>query len=273
MSSGGGGAGLDRKLWTLTTQEDSPVVVVGQFVAQSLTKTVSASIARSTSFNSQYPILQWIAGELETISFRAKLWEKDSLDVRAAEKLETLEQLVKRQSHLKRPPVCAFSIGAVQSLEINCLVRSLGGITYDELRDDGSFRGATLQIVLERYEVFDVSATDPSVPEKYTRIRRARAGDSYESIALDEYADPELGVLLRQLNPRVPGMDLSNLYSKDPVHIFSETFLRTLEIVPEFHAFKTGDGFEAAETARREMFEARDDDAFLTIYADDAEDL
>lgn len=269
--SGGGGAGFNPKLWALFDY-DKRESIVGQFVAQSVTKNVSATIARSVSYGAQHPILQWVAGELETISFRAKLWAVDSTDLRVGERLERLEALVKRDVKIGRPPVCAFSIGDVDSLAIDCLVRSLGGITYDELRDDGSLRGVTLQISLERFEEFNVEATDPSVPESQTRIRRARAGDSYESIALDEYADPELGVLLRQLNPRVPGMDLSTLSAKDPIHVFSESFLRTLEIAPEFHAFKTGENFAAAERARREIFEARADDAFLTIYAENAED-
>lgn len=265
--SGGGGAGFDPKLWTIF-DVDRQEPIVGQFVAQSVTKNVGAIIARSSSYNAQYPILQWIAGELETISFTAKLWARDSTDFTVDERLERLEALVKRQADLKRPPVCSFSIGDVPSLASDCLVRSLGGITYDELRDDGTTRGVTLQITLERYEEFDVEATDPSTPESFTRIRRARAGDSYESIALDEYADPELGVLLRQLNPRISGMDHSDLRAKDPVHVFPESFLRTLEVAPEFYAFKTGDErYAKAEEARREMFEARSDDAFLTIYA------
>lgn len=265
--SGGGGAGFDPKLWTLFDL-DRGEEIVGQFVAQSVTKNVSASIARSSAYNAQFPILQWVAGELETVSFSAKLWAVDSVDFSVDERLERLEQLVKRQSDLKRPPVCAFSLGNVPSLSIDCLVRSIGGITYDEVREDGTLRGVSLRIALERYEEFGVEATDPSVPASMTRIRRARAGDSYESIALSEYADPELGVLLRQRNPRIPGMDYSDLAAKDPVHIFPESFLRTLEIEPEFHAFKTGDEFAAAEEAWREIFEARSGDAFLTIFAD-----
>lgn len=265
-----GGAGKDPRLWTLYDLDRSEPIV-GQFVAQSVTKNVAATIARSTSYNSQYPILQWIAGELETVSFSAKLWAKHALDFSVDDRLERLEQLVKRQDDLKRPPVCAFSLGDVPSLSIDCLVRSIGGITYDEVRDDGTLRGVTLQVSLERYEVFDISATDPSIPEKFTRIRRARAGDSYESIALDEYGDPEFGVLLRQLNPRTTGMDLSDLAAKDPVHIFPESYLRTLEVEPEFHAFQTGSAASAAaEEARREIFEARSADAFVTIYADNS---
>ncbi len=66
-------------------------------------------------------------------------------------------------------------------------------------------------------------------------------------------------------------MDLSTLAPKDPVHVFPESFLRTLEIEPEFHAFKAGEGNEAAEEGRREAFEARADDAFVTIFSENSE--
>lgn len=268
--TGGGGAGFDPKLWTIFDQ-DRGEAIVGQFVAQSVVKNVSANIASSSSYNAQFPILQWVSGELETVSFTAKLWAVDSTDFSVDDRLERLEALVKRQSDLKRPPICSFSLGDVPSLSIDCLVRSLGGITYDEVREDGTLRGVTLQIALERFVEFEIEATDPSKPEEFTRIRRARSGDSYESIAADEYADAELGILLRQLNPRGLGMDLTDLRAKDPVHVFPESYLRTLEIEPEFHAFKTGEEkYAPAEEARREMFEARSSDAFLTIYADNA---
>lgn len=268
-NSGGGGAGDARKLWVLHDL-DRDEENVGQFVGQSVTRNVSATIARTTSFNSQFPILQWVAGELETISFSAKLFAHDSTDFTVDDRLERLEDLVRRQSDLSRPPVCAFSLGDVASLSIDCLVRSLGGITYDEVREDGTLRGVSLQISLERFEEFGIEATDPSTPESFTRIRRAKRGDTYERIALDEYADAELGILLRQLNPRIPGMDVADLAAKDPVHVLPESFLRTLEIEPEFHAFQTGEGNEAAEERRREIFEDRSGDAFVTIYADNS---
>jgi len=271
MTAGIGASGDWAKLWTLTDL-DRNEDIVGQFVAQGLTKNLSASIAQARSYNSQYPILQWVAGELETITFTAKLWAKDSTDFTPDERLDRLEDLVRRQDDLKRIPICAFSVGDVRSLSVDCLVRSLGGITYDEPRNDGTLRGVTLQITLERYEALEFQATDPTVPESFTRVRRARQGDLYEDIALDEYGDPELGILLRQLNPRIPGMDLAELRPRDPVHVFPEEYLVTLEVEPEFHAFKRGIDHEAAEERRREIFDDRSGDSWTTAFADTAED-
>lgn len=271
MSAGIGASGYETKLWTLMDL-DREEDVVGQFIPQSVQRTVAGGIATASSPNSQYPILQWVSGELETISFTAKLWATDSTDTTVDERLNRLEDLVKRNSDLKRPPICAFAWGNVPSLLVNCIVKSLGGITYDEVRDDGSLRGATLQIELVRYEEVEFEVTDPSTPERYTRVRRAKKGDTYESIALDEYGDPTLGILLRQLNPRVKGMDLADLNPKNPIHVFPEEYLVTLPIEPEFHAFKSGTGNEAAEERRREIFEARSADKYVTYLGDTAEE-
>jgi hypothetical protein len=269
MSAGIGGSGPKNKLWILMDL-DRNEDIVGQFIPQSVSKTVAAEIAVGQSMNRDYPILQWISGELEEISFQAKLWATDSTDLSVEERLVRLESLVRRNSDLKRPPICSFAWGALATLQMDCLVKSIGGVTYDEVRDDGSFRGATLSITLLRFEEVQWTVTDPSVPEKFTRIRRAKSGDTYESLALDEYGNPLLGVLLRQLNPRRPGMPLADLRARDPVHVFPEEYLLTLPIQPEFHAFRSGPGCEAAEKVRRAIFDLRGRDRFVTVFSDTA---
>jgi hypothetical protein len=267
MAAGTGGQGQSEKLWTLDDL-DRNETIVGQFIPQGVTKRLSANIAQSSSMNAQYPILQWISGDLEEITFSAKLWAKDNTDFTVEDRLERLEDLVRRNDDLKRPPVCTFGWGDVASLVIDCLVKSLGGITYDEVRDDGTLRGVTLSVTLVRYEELDFKLTDSSTPETFTRIRRAKKGDTYESVALLEFGDPELGVLLRQLNPRIAGMLLADLRARDPIHVFPEEYLVTLPIEPEFHAFKSGDGYEAAEERRRALFDARGGDSYVTIFSE-----
>jgi hypothetical protein len=67
-------------------------------------------------------------------------------------------------------------------------------------------------------------------------------------------------------------MLLADLNPKDPVHVYPEEYLLTIPIEPEFHAFKTGAGNEAAEEVRREMFDARAGDVYTTIFGDTAGD-
>lgn len=263
MTAGLGGMGPTSKLWVLTDL-DRNEDVVGQFIPQDVTKQVGATIAHAPTLNQQYPILQWVGGEVEVVTFKARLWATDATDLTVEDRLERLEGLVKPAKDLGRPPLCAFSWGFLGTLDIECLVKGLGGVTYDEVRDDGSLRGASLTVTLERYVAPELTVTDPSVPERFTRVRRARRGDTYEGIALDEYGDPSLGVLLRQLNPRVAGMLLADLRAKDPVHVFPEEYLRTLPLRPKFHAFQTGVGHEAAEEVRRRLFDLRAADAFVT---------
>jgi hypothetical protein len=267
MSAGIGASGPTNKLWVLTDL-DRGDDIVGQFIPQDVTKTVNARIDAGESVNRDYPILQWISGEVEEVSFRARLWATDSTDMTVEERLFRIETLVRRNSDLKRPPICSFSWGVLGTLQMDCLVRSIGGVTYDEVRDDGTLRGASLQITLLRYEAPEWTVTDPSVPEKFTRIRRAKRGDTYESIALDEYGNPLLGVLLRQNNPRTPGMRLADLRRGDGVHVFPEEYLYTLPIVPQFHAFKSGPGYELAEENRRRLFDLRSRDRYVSIFAD-----
>lgn len=266
-NTGIGGIGWRKKLWSLTDL-DTGDVFYGQYVAQSLVKNVSANVVSSPVPNRENPIVQWIGGTLETITFTARLWALHSQDTTPEDRVAKLETLVTRQDDLNRIPICTFAIGNISSLTLDCLVTSLGGISYDEPKDDGTLRGATLQITLTKFEEVNFVETNPSIPETFTRIRRAKFGDTYESIAADEYDDAELGILLRQLNPREPGMLLSDLNPKDPVHIFPDSHLLTLEIQPEFPAFREGSEDDLAKAVRREMFELRSDDSFTTHFSD-----
>lgn len=264
MSDGIGAYGADGKLWTITDL-DADEEIVGQFAPQSVVKTLSANIARVESVNQDTPFAQWIAGEASDITFTARLWAKDSTDRTVQDRLNRLELLCRRDPALNRPPICAFSWGSTDAVNKLCLIKSIGQ-TFDEIREDGQLRGVTLQVTLEEFAPIEFKATDPTVPEHHTRIRRAKRGDTYESIALDEYGDPLLGVLLRQLNPRTPTMLLADLNPLDPVHVLPEEYLRRFPIQPQFPAFRSGPRFAAAETRRRELIESRGEDRYTLSF-------
>lgn len=268
MSAGIGATGPTSRLWVLVDY-DHDFDFVGQFVPQDVTKTVAGRVEAGESVNRDHPILQWVSGEVEEVTFRAKLWAADSEDNAVEERLARLEALCRRNSDLGRPPVCGFSYGVLGTLQMDCLVRSIGGVVYDEVREDGTLRGVSLQITLLRYEAPDWTVTDPSVPERFTRVRPSRRGDTYETVAAEEYGDALLGVLLRQLNPRTPGMPLADLRRGDGVHVFPEEYLRTLEVRPQFHAFRSGSGYEAAETNLRRLLALRARDRYVTDFADE----
>lgn len=270
MSSGIGGRGPSAKIWTLVDL-DRNETIEGQFVPQGVTRNVGMVTSSGASLNAPDPFVQFVRGELRTTTFTARIWARDSTEGPLVDdRIRRLEALVERSDDFKRPPVCDFFVGSVETLSMTCVVKSLGGITYDELFDDGSPRGATLQITLEKFVEVELEATDPTKPETFTRRRRAKQGDTYESVALWEYGDAELGVLLRQLNPRVPGMDYADLAVGDEVHIYPEEYLLEQELEPEFHGFKSGSGNEAAEAAVRDLFEARGGSQWLTVFSDSA---
>lgn len=257
-----------NKVWTLVDL-DRRDVIVGQFEPQNVTRNISMNTAHGGSLGAEDPFTQWLRGELKTTTFTARLFAVDNTAGSNVESMiERLEDLVKRADDLKRPPICDFFVGSIESLTQTCLVKSLGGITYDSAFGDGTNRGATLQITLEKYTEITFKATDPTKPQTFTRQRLARQGDTYEAIALWEYGQPELGVVLRQLNPRLPGMPFADLDKGNPVHIYPEDYLLEQPLEPEWHGFKEDVGAEAATEALRELFAARSGSRWFTNFSD-----
>jgi len=259
-----------NKLWILSDL-DRGVDHIGQFVPEDVTHETGARIEASGSLNQEFPIVQWLSGELEKITFKARLFATDSTDLTIEDRYYAIQNLTRRASDLKRIPICYFSWGALATLQVQCLVQSVAPAVFDEIRNDGTARGVSLQITLIRYEEPEWTATDPSVPEKFTRVRAAKRGDTYESIARSEYGNAELGVLLRQLNPRTAGMALADLRKGDLVHIYPEEYLYTIPIEPEFHGFKSGPGNEAAQENLRRIFDLRARDRFSVTFPDGTE--
>jgi hypothetical protein len=124
---------------------------------------------------------------------------------------------------------------------MQCFVRSLGGVQYDEIRSDGSIRGVTLQISLVRYTPFRVIRVATS-PIEQTPVHVAKAGESYEMIAYRRWGDPMLGVPLRQSNPRFPmskraPKDYADLRPGDEVKLIDRKFLTAVPFKPQCHVF------------------------------------
>ena len=266
MSAGGGNIGPNKRVWTLTDL-DFDIEIVGQYIAQSVSRSITANIGESAVYNADESIEQFVHGNSDTIDFEGRFHSSDFTDFSVEDRLDALEGLIRRNDDLGRPPVCLLTIGDIPSLTKQVLVTAIGPISYNEPDLSGRNQGATFTISLIAYQELEYEATDPTVPQSFTRIRRARKGDTYESIAQDEYGNAEFGILLRQLNPRLPGMDLTELRQGDPVHIYPDYYLTTLPIVPEYHGFKTGVGNEAAEERLKDLFEARSSTKYSTIYS------
>lgn len=251
----------DAKVWHLLIEENvnHPDLsigsrITGQFTAQGFSHDLGSVLAEAGGFSRTNPLLQWVGGQIESLSFQARLFSEHANDQTARDKLEQLKLLRKPHQPLKRPPITRFFWGTAIPNGMSCYVESLGGIQYDEIRPDGSIRGLSLNITLKRFTDFQVERTAVEITER-TPYHVVRESESYEMIAYRYYGDPLLGVPLRQQNPRFP-MTLSapkllaDLQVSESVKILPREDLTSQPIKPLSHIFDL-DNQLAAENRRR----------------------
>jgi len=219
--------------------------IVGQFPPTDLTKNVGATIADAGAYGRENPIVQWVAGEAQTISFNAKLWSSNRDDQTARDKLAILELLTKPVSPMNRPPVVRFFWGEAIPGGMACLVQSIGGIQYLDVRSDGSVRGVDLQITLKRYVEFQIQRS-VDTPMERTPKYVVRDGDTYEMIAYRRYGDPLLGVALRQMNPRFPmepwaPADYAELQAGESIKLYDRSDIDSHGVKPASHIMNLKD--------------------------------
>jgi len=269
------------KQWYFIVQEDCANFARGsriasQFTPQQVQRNLGENIVEGGGFSRESPIIQWVGGILESFTFEARFFSEHSEDNTAAEKLEQLELLRKRDSTLGRPPLLAFFWGIAIPDGFPCLLDSLGTISYDEIRDDGSIRGFTCQITIKRFTEYQIETTPVSQsnqelvqrhgryamaysPER-TPVYVAKHGDTYESIAQWRYGDPLLGVLLRQMNGRAPMVKnaptgAADLKPGEEVKLYAINELQREKIQPLCHVLKSNN--RLALENRRRFFELR----------------
>lgn len=253
------------KQWYMIVGEDSGLLtrgtrITGQFTPQQVSQNISANIAEAGGYSRTSPIIQWVGGQLRTITMNVRLFSEHKDDNTAEVKLRQLEQLVDEYHHnLKRPPVVAFFWGIAIPDGMPCIVETLGGVSYDEIRSDGSIRGVSLNITLKRFKEYLIQQQALPTLEQ-TPAHVVRHGETYEMIAYRRYGDPMLGVLLRQLNPRAPmnaqfPTGVADLKPGERVKLFPVSDLKRERIMPQCHVLRQ-DNYIAADN-RRYYFELR----------------
>lgn len=185
-----------------------------QFQPGNPQETVGANWASATAMGRQHPILQYSHGEQQTFTFEARLFARDATE-NIEDKVQALKDSIAPLSSLKRPPRWDFTWGSVIQHE-TVVVQSIGGIQYDQIRPDGTLRGAILNITLLVYRSVDVELSGQPLPSTFYGV--TKSGDQWEDIALREYGDPIMGDLLRRLNPSLPfpGMDPGKVVKLPP---------------------------------------------------------
>ena len=262
------------KSWTLKNNDNPQELITGQFTATGYTENAGAKIPDVSTVNNEEPFPQWVGGEGETVNFTARIWQVHG-GISIQDDVETLKRATKKDSELNRAPIYTFTWGT--EIAFRCFVVSVGGIKYDEISESGEIKGATFSLVLRRLDnvtpegVVNVGelvdefieiATNPSLlidviggsPHKKSKTIKAKEGDTFESIAKQEYGNALLGDVLRRAQP-----EKVNLLPGDEVILIDDVEINTIAVTPQSVPMKAND---EAKAVRQLKFEERNRTAF-----------
>lgn len=254
----------NNKGWTIQSLDDSSFKFSGQFPAENLTEGTGVNQSETVAPQQSTPLIQFGSGEIETIKFRARIYRASSVAGAAFDALsnpvgtaintiqgtqgdaisngsvrtqiEHLKKFAAKSEKLGRQHRCLLSIGTEMQFEV--FVKSPGGISYDDVRSDGTLKGASfdMEFIKLKTEALKseagvsvaaqiktiigvittisggISAISTTRRDKLINIPggslhridkflTAKQGDTYEKVAAREYGNPMLGVLLRTAQP------------------------------------------------------------------------
>lgn len=252
-------SGFIGKVWTLKNN-DTGEVLRGQYVPQDYTENVGAKIPEVSTVNNQEPFPQWVGGEGETSTFKARIFQITSEDS-VTDQVERLKAATQKDESRFRAPIFTFTWGV--DISYKCFVVSLGGIKYDEINNVGEIKGAEFTIVLRKIAnepkqglgklqslsglVDDVKNFFSSIggngsdivdvinasPHTISRRAIAKEGDTFESIAQREYGNALVGDILRRAQP-----EKLTLQAGDEVILIDRTEIFEIEVTPVSNPLK-----------------------------------
>lgn len=190
----------NAKIWNLQNL-DSGETLQGQFEPQGLSEEIGTNWGQFTSLNRGKPILQFLNGNADQVSFQGRFFRNNALDTSPEDKLNKLKSWARIDNDLRRPPVLQFWVGDGH-VTINCVIV---GMSTNYGRPDffGGLRdvGFTLNLLeFTPYALDDEIQTD-------TRYARAKERDYYELLAFKEYGNPLVGDLIRKDHPELQRLD------------------------------------------------------------------
>jgi len=200
--------GPNYRGWKITNLENPRGEIIdSQFEAENLTENVGSVWGESWAINRDKSIQMFLRGTSDTITFSARFFARDITEVRGVKTVrDKLRQWAKKDEKLGRPPLLAFQSGDAHVQMKTCIITGVS-LVYDAPAFKGAFRGATLSISLREFEPFELSAQGLFD----TRYHRSKRGDYYELLAQREYGNPLLGVVIRQRNPKLIGLDTGDV--------------------------------------------------------------
>lgn len=248
-----------NKGWTLSYEDEkfaNADAFKGQFIPQGFVESGGdANLGETSTVNKSEPNFQWLFGEGETARFSTRIFATNSFR-NVKQQIELLRSLKKRDKDLKRAPIMLFTYGT--EISFTCFVKGVN-FQYDELRSDGSIRGAIATLALQKIEerITENAATSLAAQIKafagiiagaagiikraksfliipggsihtLDRTIQAKQGSTFERIAQQEYGDALLGDILRRAQP-----DKANLVPGDDVVLLDPTEIQDIVITPQ----------------------------------------
>ena len=235
--------------WYLISQDVPSQTVVGQFPTE-VTEAVSSEYAQYKALNRGNPILQFISGNSDTLTFTARFYSRDSIFGGVKESVDQLKSWTKRDPRLQRPHILSFSIGDGYSAMDSCVIQGLGSINFKRPTTIGAVRDVLVSINLIKYEEF----TMQGIPVGETRYHRVKEGEYYESICQDEYNNSYFGDIIRKRHPQQ-----ETLKSGDIVKLPSIEAIQKDRVEPKSLILKSAYGRKETEqrTARLDAFDKK----------------
>ena len=192
--------------WYLESLDDPTELLQGQFPTEP-TQEISSSYAQHKALNRASPIIQFLNGAADTVSFEARFYAIDSDTSNVKSNVDQLIKWAKRDDNLNRPHRLKFYVGDGHLEMSPCVITSLGGIKYSKPTKEGGVREITLTINLLSYNAYDLDIE----PVADTRYHRSKVGDYYEMLSYREYGTTDFGDAIRVLHPTKPNLQTANI--------------------------------------------------------------
>lgn len=283
----------NNKVWKLTSDDGLSTQFVGQFIAENLEENVGARIGDAISVGNQNPALHWISGDIETVNFQARIFRTSAIQgevfnalsnpvgtafgalggtggpvvstASVLDEIDKLKNFTRPNARLGRLERFLFTYGT--EIEFLVFVQSVGGIKYDEIRSDGTIRGATFQIQLKKISpanlaesagvslaaglkaAFGILTTVAGAGSALNRAKlinipggslhttgktvQVKTGMTFESIARAEYGNPLLGDILRRAQP-----EKADLKAGDKIILVKREEIVQIQVTPQSVALR-----------------------------------
>lgn len=230
------------RVWNLFNT-DTFELVRGQFHPEDLTMDISTAWSEKFGLNREHPIVQFLHGEVETISFRSRLVATTLIED-LEDDLDKLKSFARYDESLGRPPILEFwfGSGSFNLFRQPCRLTGLNGISYKRPTFFGNLRHVEFTINLR--EIKEFSLEGPTIGN--TRYHRAVEGDYYEYLTQREYNNPLLGDAIRKIHPDQP-----NIQTGDVIELPTASKLRKTKITQTSIALQ--DGFGRKESPQRSL--------------------